>query len=165
MHHNMCEGSWNISHFFLHPLLWSNIAEDFYQFYEFSFLITLWFHVDVVWDITCYVWDQEKKVMFVHSCRNWGTFLDIEGHIKFGQWYSRAHQNSDLVILYVVFNLVLLLSNDRCIQEECIFKGFTHRKWQLLEYTPSFVFVTQYSWRILSWCDLSGQYWCHIYFE
>ena len=62
-------------------------------------------------------------------------------------------------------NLFQLFSNERCIHEECIFKWCIHWKGLLIEFYFIFCLCYQYSWIIFSWCDLSGQYWFHIYFE
>ena len=103
LHHNMCEGSWSIPYFywFIHLLLWSRIYENFIQFYEFYFLITLWVHADGVWDIPFHVLEQERQVLLVHSCIHWVAWWVIEYHRELGLWYAWVHQPSDLGILHV----------------------------------------------------------------
>ena len=103
LHHNMCEGSWNIPYFcwFLHPPLWSNIGVGFNSFYKFSFLSTLWVHVESARYIPWQVWYKGKQVMLVHSCSHWGALWDIEDYSEFGKWWARVPQPRDLVILNV----------------------------------------------------------------
>ena len=83
LHHNMCEGCWDIPCFcwFLNPLHWSKIVGGFHQFYKYSLLNTLWVHMNGAWHISCHVWEQENQVLLVHSCSHWGVVPAPDGTI------------------------------------------------------------------------------------
>ena len=140
LHNNMCGGSWSIPDvcWFLHPLLWSNIGEVFHGFFKFSLFSTWWVYVDVVWDISCHVWEQEIQVLLVHSCIHWSAWWYIEYHSEFGQCCAWVHQTSGWVIFHVISQFFQLLSYERCSHEEFLFKRYIH--WKLWFLGFNFIF-------------------------
>ena len=62
-------------------------------------------------------------------------------------------------------NLLQFWSNERCSHEDCLFKGGNCWEWILLKFNFISCFCSPIFLNYFSWCDLFGQYWCHIYLE
>ena len=85
------------------------------------------------WGIIWHVWGQVMQLLLGNLYKHSITWWGIEDNIVLGQWCEWGHQPSDLGKPHVSFFFFKLLSNERCIHEELLFKWYVYWKGWLMK--------------------------------